>query len=98
MESRGGHNHHVRALQAACKVAKVKPVVSFHELHHAYASHPAQVGVDLLTISKLLGHADTRIAAKHYAHLADKTLAAAVTKRPAFTASPKQQENLRAVR
>jgi integrase len=54
--------------------------------------------VDLLTISKLLGHADTRITAKHYAHLADKTLALAVTKLPAFTASPKQQENIRAVR
>jgi integrase len=41
--------------------------------------------VDLLTISKLLGHADTRITAKHYAHLADKTLAQAVTKLPAFS-------------
>ena len=93
-----GHNYHVRALDAACKVAKVKPVVSFHELRHTYASHLAQAGVDLLTISKLLGHADTRITAKHYAHLADKTLALAVTKLPAFTASPKQQENIRAVR
>ena len=35
-------------------------------------------------MSKLLGHADTRITAKHYAHLADKTLAAAVTKLPSF--------------
>jgi len=42
--------------------------------------------VDLLTISKLLGHADTRISAKHCAHLADKTLAQAVTKRPSFAA------------
>ena len=93
-----GHNHHVRALQAACKVAKVKPAVSFHELRHTYASHLAQAGVDLLTISKLLGHADTRITAKHYAHLAGKTLALAVAKLPNFTAGPMPPQNLRAVR
>jgi len=66
-------------------VAKVKPAVSFHDLRHTYGSHLAQAGVDLLTISKLLGHADTRITSKHYAHLADKTLAQAVTKLPSFT-------------
>lgn len=79
-----GKNHHVRPLRAACEVAKIRPSVAFHELRHTYASHLAQAGVDLLTIAKLLGHADTRITAKHYAHLADKTLAAAVTKLPAF--------------
>lgn len=90
-----GHNYHVRALKVACGVAKVKPMVSFHELRHTYASHLANAGVDLLTISKLLGHSDTRITAKHYAHLADKTLAAAVTKLPSFEA--KSKEGLRAV-
>ncbi len=79
-----GKNHHVRPLIEACKVAKIKPAIAFHELRHTYASHLAQAGVDLLTISKLLGHADTRITSKHYAHLADKTLAAAVTKLPSF--------------
>lgn len=79
-----GKNHHVRALIDACKVAKIRPAISFHDLRHTYASHLAQVGVDLLTISKLLGHADTRITERHYAHLADKTLAAAVTKLPSF--------------
>jgi len=48
-----------------------------------------QAGVDLLTISKLLGHADTRITAKHYAHLAAKTLAQAVTKLPSFSGAAK---------
>jgi len=65
-------------------VARIRPPVAFHELRHTYASHLAQAGVDLLTISKLLGHADTRVTSKHYAHLADKTLAAAVTKLPSF--------------
>lgn len=79
-----GKNHHVRLLQEACKAAKVHPAISFHELRHTYASHLAQAGVDLLTISKLLGHADTRITSRHYAHLADRTLAQAVTKLPSF--------------
>jgi integrase len=82
-----GKNHHVRPLLNACNIAKVKPAISFHELRHTYASHLAQAGVDLLTISKLLGHADTRITSKHYAHLADKTLAAAVAKLPSFGAT-----------
>jgi integrase len=90
-----GHNYHVRALTVACEAAKVIPMVSFHELRHTYASHLANAGVDLLTISKLLGHSDTRITAKHYAHLADKTLAMAVTKLPSFEMSTK--DGLRAV-
>ena len=91
-----GKNYHVRPLVGACEKAKIQPTVAFHELRHTYASHLAQAGVDLLTISKLLGHADTRITNKHYAHLADRTLAAAVTKLPSFT-SKGQRENLQAV-
>lgn len=90
-----GKNYQVRPLIEACDKAKIQPSVAFHELRHTYASHLAQAGVDLLTISKLLGHADTRITSKHYAHLADRTLAAAVTKLPSF-ASTGQRDNLRA--
>lgn len=70
-----GRNHHVRELAAACTKAKIEPAIGFHELRHTYASLLAQAGADLLTISKLLGHADTRITSRHYAHLCDKTLA-----------------------
>ncbi len=56
----------------------MRPAVGFHELRHTYASLLAQAGVDLLTISKLLGHADTRVTSRHYAHLCDKTLMKAV--------------------
>jgi integrase len=73
-----GKNHHVRPLLHACRIAKIEPAVTFHELRHTYASLLAQGGVELLTISKLLGHADTRITARHYAHLCDRTLANAV--------------------
>jgi integrase len=90
-----GHNYHVRALTAACDVAKVTPMVSFHELRHTYAASLANAGVDLQVISKLLGHADTRITMRHYAHLTDKTLEIAVLKLPTFAKEPK--DTVRAV-
>lgn len=79
-----GKNHHVRLLKAACAQAKIEPEIGFHELRHTYASALAQMGVDLLTISKLLGHADTRVTSRHYAHLCDNILKAAVAKLPGF--------------
>ena len=75
----------------------------------AYCSHALSASIwpicercvgwtaDLLTISKLLGHADTRITSKHYAHLADKTLAAAITKLPSFSSPTQAGESLGAV-
>lgn len=74
-----GKNYQVRPLQAACNVARITPAVSFHELRHTYASFLANAGVDLLTISRLLGHSDTRVTSRHYAHLCDTTLKRAVT-------------------
>ena len=71
-----------RPMKEACQKAKIEPAIGFHELRHTYASMLAQRGVDLLTISKLLGHADTRITSKHYAHLCDTTLREAVAKLP----------------
>ena len=75
-----GRNHAARPLLEACQAGRIEPPVSFHELRHTYASLLAQAGADLLTISKLLGHSDTRITARHYAHLCDQTLASAVEK------------------
>ena len=75
-----GDNHQARLLKDACHHAKIIPAVGFHELRHTYASLLAQAGADLLTISKLLGHADTRITSRHYAHLCDRTLANAVNR------------------
>jgi hypothetical protein len=64
--------------------ARAHPVLAFLVsmtlLVHVPAAILAQAGADLLTISKLLGHADTRITARHYAHLCDKTLANTVDK------------------
>lgn len=70
-----GRDYQHRPLKSACEIAQISPAIGFHELRHTYASLLAQRGADLLTISKLLGHADTRITSRHYAHLCDRTLA-----------------------
>ena len=57
-----------RYIDRACKAAKVERV-TFHILRHTYASHLVMAGVPLLTVAHQLGHKDTRITAKHYAHL-----------------------------
>jgi len=77
-----GKNHQSRPIQDACEAARIDPAVTFHDLRHTYASMLAQQGVDLLSIAKLLGHADTRITARHYAHLCDDTLRNAVARLP----------------
>ncbi len=86
-----GKNHHVRPLAEACRGVQITPMIAFHELRHTYASHLAQASVDLLTISSLLGHSDTRTTSKHYAHLSDRTLAEAVTKLPSFGGAQKSK-------
>ena len=84
-----GKNHHVRLMKETCENARISPSVRFHELRHTYASLLAQAGADLLTISKLLGHSDTRVTSRHYAHLCDRTLAATVnTLLPGFGHTP----------
>lgn len=73
-----GKNDYSRLLAEACAEAKIEPVVKIHELRHSYGSWLAESGVDLLTISKLLGHADTRVTGRFYAHLTDDSLRKAV--------------------
>lgn len=52
-----------------------------HKLRHTYASHLVQAGVDLYTVSKLLGHSSIKTT-EIYAHLSPVTLAGAVAKLP----------------
>ncbi len=64
-----GHAHQSRRMTEACKKAKISPAVSFHILRHTHASHLASARVPMAVIAAQLGHADTRICEKHYAHL-----------------------------
>jgi integrase len=64
-----GANHHTRPLATACDAAKIAPAASFHILRHTHASRLAMRGVPMPVIAAQLGHADTKITEKHYAHL-----------------------------
>jgi integrase len=48
------------------------PGVTFHALRHAHASQLIDAGVDIVTISKRLGHAKPDITLRIYAHLFQK--------------------------
>jgi site-specific recombinase XerD len=62
-------------MQEASLRAKIKPAISFHVLRHTYGSTLAMKGVPMGVIAEQLGHADTRMTEKHYAHLAPSYVA-----------------------
>jgi integrase len=64
-----GQSHQQRLLVEASKAAKLEPPASFHILRHTYASALAMNGVPMGVIAAQLGHSDTRMTEKHYAHL-----------------------------
>ena len=57
-----------RPMNAACDAAKVEDV-TFHILRHTYASHSLMAGMTIEVLAQQLGHKDTRITMRHYAHL-----------------------------
>lgn len=67
-----------RPLLAACKIANISPPTGVHTLRHTHASHLAMGGVPLQVIAAQLGHADTRVTERHYAHLAPSFVAASI--------------------
>ena len=58
-----------RPMRAACKIAKISPPIPFKALRTTYGSLLAREGVPLQVIASAMGHADTRITERHYAHL-----------------------------
>jgi integrase len=62
-------SHQIRPMIEACKHAKIRPAISFHVLRHTHGSALAMRGVPMAVIAEQLGHADTRMTEKHYAHL-----------------------------
>jgi integrase len=65
----------LRAMSEACARAGIVPHVSFHVLRHTHASLLAMRAVPMAVIARQLGHADTRMTEKHYAHLAPNYVA-----------------------
>src|SRR5262249_36824477 len=70
-----GTSHQKRPLDEASARAKITPAVTFHILRHTHGSHLAMNGVPMGVIAAQLGHADTRMTEKHYAHLAPSYVA-----------------------
>lgn len=70
-----GPSHQQRPLAEASEIAKLDPPATFHILRHTYASSLAMKGVLMGVIAAQLGHSDTRMTERHYAHLAPSYIA-----------------------
>jgi integrase len=70
-----GASNQKRPLDEASEQAGITPAVNFHILRHTHASHLAMKGVPMGVIAAQLGHADTRMTEKHYAHLSPSYIA-----------------------
>lgn len=73
-----GKSHQARRLISASKAAHIEPAVTFHILRHTHGSLLAMRGVPMRVIADQLGHADTRMTERHYAHLAPSYVAATI--------------------
>jgi integrase len=79
----------LRPMREACEHAGIVPPVGFHVLRHTHASILAMRAVPMAVIARQLGHADTRMTERHYAHLAPNYIADTVRANfPRLTPSP----------
>jgi integrase len=63
-----------RSFKDTLERAKIENL-TLHELRHSYASTMVRAGAPLIVVAEALGHADTRMVSKHYAHLAPSYVA-----------------------
>ena len=70
-----GPAQQTRPIRDACDRAAIAPAIGFHALRHTHATALAMAGVPMGVIAKQLGHADSRITERHYAHLAPSYVA-----------------------
>jgi site-specific recombinase XerD len=68
-------SHQIRPLLRACERAAIAPAISFHILRHTYASLLVMAGAPMQVVAHNLGHSDTRMTERHYAHLAPSYIA-----------------------
>jgi integrase len=78
LKSSGGPwkaSQQARPIAVASKAAGIEPPATFHVLRHTHGSALAMAGAPMGVIARQLGHADTRITERHYAHLAPSYVA-----------------------
>nr|WP_302599676.1 tyrosine-type recombinase/integrase [uncultured Cellulosilyticum sp.] len=78
-----------------CEKAKIRPYqildsdgnlitkykgITFHGLRHSFATRLIEQGVDVKTVSQLLGHTDVKITLNRYVHSTDDTKKDAIYK------------------
>lgn len=73
-----------RALKSWKNRAKIEKHVTFHTGRHTYAVNSLTNGVDIFTVSKLLGHRDLKTTMV-YAKIVDSKLSEAVNKLPSLS-------------
>jgi len=79
-----------RAMRDAVEAAQLEEPAVMYDLRRTYGSLLANAGAADTTIAHSLGHSDTRMTRRHYAHLLDSTIAAELeAKLPAFKPSRK---------
>lgn len=97
-EVRMGNEYDTLGLPEAMKAAKCHlPAKPFHCLRHSFASHFMMSGGNILTLQKLLGHADLKTT-MIYAHLSPDHLAAEVQRMSFAPPTPADVVDLAEVR
>lgn len=61
-----------RSHLTTCQKANIR-VVTLHSLRHTFATRSIETGIDVKTVSELLGHASIEITLNTYVHSTDKT-------------------------
>jgi integrase len=71
--------------------AKKLPRVSFHSLRHTHASMLIRAGVDILTVSRRLGHGKPSVTLDCYGHLVEGSDAAAAKAIEGLIGTPRER-------
>ncbi len=91
-----GSTEQARRMKEACKIAHIEPPIGINELRHTYASLLVMRGVPLEVIAECLGHSDTRMTKRHYAHLAPGHVAEVIRQKlPRFSDEPRKVKRLK---
>lgn len=86
---RWGKSHQIRPMAEACERAGIEPPIGFHGLRHTWASLATMSAMPLMIVARNLGHRDTRMCERHYAHLSPSYEAESIRKHaPTFGFKP----------